>query len=294
MIFKHTRALDGVDLDVGQGVFGIIGPNGAGKTTLLRILLGLLHPDTGTARVLGFDSTKQSLEIRKRVGVLHERPCYPTAMTPLRYLEYIRNLYGSSQHPKHLLSLVGLSDVSERRIAHLSAGMYQRLGIAQALIGNPQLVFLDEPTSNLDAQGRDMVIQLVVDAHNETGVPFFISSHILSELERVCHSIAFLKQGRVIEKGATVDLIARHTANRHRIITSDPKRLLTLIRETKDIVGATISGANSVTIILSSVSDLDRVRSFIYGTANQHGVEIHAFHQASTLEDTYKEVFGDV
>ena len=129
--FGQVRALDGLDLEVAPGIFGLIGPNGSGKTTLLRTLLGLICPDQGTASVLGHDIHKESLSIRKRIGVLHERPKYPGDMTAERYLTRVGKLYGTWREPDELLSFVGLSDASSRKIGNLSAGMHQRLVIAQ-------------------------------------------------------------------------------------------------------------------------------------------------------------------
>jgi ABC-2 type transport system ATP-binding protein len=148
--FGDIVALDRLTLSMRHGIFGLIGPNGAGKTTLLRVLLGLIKADGGEAKVLGLDINDESFDIRRRVGVLHEHPIYPPSLTAGRYLERVSRLYDAGRDPSELLELVGLLDAKQRKIGNLSAGMRQRLGVAQALIGKPELVFLDEPTSNLD------------------------------------------------------------------------------------------------------------------------------------------------
>jgi ABC-2 type transport system ATP-binding protein len=287
--FGQVRALDGFDLEVVPGIFGLIGPNGAGKTTLLRTLLGLIRPDQGTASVLGHDSCKDSLNIRKRVGVLHERPKFPTSMTAERYLTRVGKLYGSSRKPTELLSFVGLSNASNRKVGNLSAGMHQRLGIAQALIGNPELVFLDEPTSNLDVSGRDEVIRLIISLHQELGVSFFISSHILSELERACHKVAFIRAGQVVENGAVLDIIDEHTKYRFRIVTSDSKSLFGALKEVSGIVDAIVSGANTISVTVEE-SKMEVVQTKVEELAKLLGIRVYAFEHAGTLEDAYKEV----
>lgn len=290
--FDRVRALDGFDLEVAPGIFGLIGPNGSGKTTLLRTLLGLISPDQGSASVLGHDIRKESLGIRKRIGVLHERPKYPRSMTAKRYLTIVGKQYDTMREPDELLSLVGLSDAGSRKIGNLSAGMHQRLGIAQALIGNPELVFLDEPTSNLDVLGRDEVIRLIVSLHQELGVSFFISSHILSELERACHGVAFIRAGQVVEKGAVLDIVEEHTKLRFRIVTSDSKALFEALRDVSGLVESSVSGANTVSVTIKE-GKLKAIRTEVEELAESLGVSVYAFEQAGTLEDAYKEVMRD-
>ena len=196
--FGSVKAIDNLDLVIPRGITGIIGPNGAGKTTLLKILLGLLKPDSGFASVLGLDVTKHSLEIRARVGVLHERPALPKMTTGRQLLKMAGRLFREKKPAEELLDLVNLSEAADRRIDTYSAGMYQRLGIAHALVGNPEIVFLDEPTANLDVVGRDDIVRTLIELNEDHGISFFISSHIMSELERSCHSIAFMKNGKIV------------------------------------------------------------------------------------------------
>ncbi|MHA2263756.1 MAG: ABC transporter ATP-binding protein, partial [Candidatus Thorarchaeota archaeon] len=148
--FGTVLALDNFDLEVQPGIFGLIGPNGSGKTTLVRLLLDLIKPQLGSGRILGFDIQEDSLSLRRRIGILHEKVSFPKSMTVFRYLETVRKIYESDASSNDMLSKVGLRNVADRKIGNLSAGMSQRLGIAQALIGQPELVILDEPTSNLD------------------------------------------------------------------------------------------------------------------------------------------------
>lgn len=290
--FGNVKALVDLDLTVPSGIFGFIGPNGAGKTTLLRILLGLIKADSGRAEVLGLDSLAKSLEIRRRVGVLHEKPLFFPTMKVIDYLDKVRRIYRSSQESTDLLMLVGLDYAKDRRIGDLSAGMHQRLGLAQALIGNPELVFLDEPTSNLDVDGRDEIIRLVVDINSMKGVSFFISSHILSEVERVCHHIAFIKRGKIIETGPVRDIIRRKTQSTFRVICSNPQQLHDALRPSSSVLSAVVSGANSVTIV-SRESEISALKKIIDEIADKLEIKVYEIVKASTLEDAYREAMRD-
>ena len=287
--FGNVVALDGFSLEVEPGIFGLIGPNGAGKTTLIRILLGLIKPDVGKAQIFGFNVRDNSLSIRRRVGVLHEKPAFPKNMKALDYVEKVAMIYDSEKSAEEMLELVELSYASDRKIGHLSAGMHQRLGIAQALIGNPELVILDEPTSNLDVTGRDVIIRLIVNLHNELDVSFFISSHILSELERACHSVAFVKNGRVIEQGTALDVIERHTEGLFKIITSDSIALFQALEEISGLSEASISGANAITVKLEP-NQLKEIQSEIERIAKSLEVRVYAIEKALTLEDAYRGI----
>jgi len=287
--FSEIKALDGISLELETGISGLIGPNGAGKTTLMKIVLGLLHPDSGTGNVFGYDIAKDSLKIRRKLGVLHERPRFPKRMTPFSYLECVRRIYGSDTDSKKLLSLVDLSSASHRSIGNLSAGMHQRLGIAQALIGSPELVILDEPTANIDVAGRDMILQLILDIYNEQGVSFIVSSHILSELEKVCHNVAFIRQGNIVEVGTVQGIITKHTTNRFRIITSHPKEILERIISNPLITSPVISGANSVSITIEP-STINEVKFVVEQIAEELNVTLYDITVSDELEQAYKEI----
>jgi ABC-2 type transport system ATP-binding protein len=256
--FNSTDALVDVNLDVEPGVIGLIGPNGAGKTTLLRVLLGLIKSDKGRACIFGLDVFKQSFQIRKKIGVLHEKPVYPPFMKVDQYLGMVTKLYRSKKSPRDLLKLVGLADVGQRQIRNLSAGMNQRLGIAQSLAGEPELVFLDEPTSNLDVNGRDEIIKLVIELNNDFGTSFFISSHILSELERLCHTIAIMNTGRILESGPTKKLIEKYTFEHYRVSSSNLTVLTSIVR---NIQGAVVLGTTGIDEITFSIKNVDILTS---------------------------------
>ncbi len=290
--FGKVEALKEFTLDIEPGIFGLIGPNGAGKTTLIRVLLGLIHADAGQAKVLGMDVRTQSLDIRRRIGVLHERPSFTPTRSTLDYLQCIKQIYRSQSDPKELLASVGLEDAHDRQIMNLSAGMHQRLGIAQALIGDPELVFLDEPTSNLDVDGRDEIIQLIVNLNSERGVSFFISSHILSEVERACHHIGFMKEGKIKEVGRVRDIIQRRTQSTFRVICSDPQQLHDALRSLSSLSSSVVSGANSITIV-SKENEISSIKGAIDEISKRLKIRVYEIEKASTLEDAYREAMRD-
>jgi ABC-2 type transport system ATP-binding protein len=287
--FHAIHALDDLCLDVDEGIFGLIGPNGSGKTTLLRTVLGLIKPDNGTGRIFGFDIVKDSYQIRKRVGVLHERQLYPRNLRVLRFLTHIARIYHSYESPARLLALVGLQDASKRKIGQLSAGMLQRLGIAQALIGNPELVFLDEPTSNLDVLGREDVLRLITEIHHELGTSFFISSHVLPELEKICGSVGFLKNGRIIAKGPTMEIIESFTSGYLRIISSDSRELRNMIQQIECVGNLSVIGDNTLTLSMSCGS-IASLATQIRSLAAQRDIKIYAIEQARSLDEAFKAV----
>jgi ABC-2 type transport system ATP-binding protein len=209
-----------------------------------------------------------------------------------QYLRRVAGLYENWRNPDDLLELVGLSDASEKRVSHLSAGMRQRLGIAQAMVGRPELLFLDEPTSNLDVPGRWDVLQMILRIHNETGATFFICSHILSELERVCTHVAFLVRGRLIDSGALPDILKKHTANLYRVAVSDVRILLETVRQLPGVVSAEVSGTTTVDVLTSKESAED-VRKQIMQTVERLNLQLYGFDKASTLEQAFWEATRD-
>jgi ABC-2 type transport system ATP-binding protein len=211
--FGKVSALKGISLEIEPGVFGLLGPNGAGKTTLLRILLGLIRPDTGWARIFGHDCSSQSLQIRKKLGYLGEDQRFYEYMKGSEYLEFIGSIKGLTREEvksqvEEVLERVKLSEQGRRKIKEYSQGMKQRLGLAQTLIGNPRIVMLDEPTSNLDPIGRYEFLKIIKEI-GENGVMVILSSHILGEVEQVCDSLAFLNEGRVVYQGRWLELKKR-------------------------------------------------------------------------------------
>jgi ABC-2 type transport system ATP-binding protein len=217
---RPLRALDGLSLEVQPGeVFGFLGPNGAGKTTTLKILMTLLRPTSGTTRILG--EPVESVRVRRRIGYLAENPYFYDYLTAEEFLTYIGRLFGLSgpglrNKVRNLLESVGLEGRARVQLRKFSKGMTQRIGIAQALINDPEVVFLDEPMSGLDPLGRREVRQIIVGLR-EKGVTVFFSSHILPDVESLCDRVAILNKGRLRETGPLHDIL-RVEIEGHEII----------------------------------------------------------------------------
>jgi ABC-2 type transport system ATP-binding protein len=210
--FGSTVVLDGVDLALEPGgVFGLLGPNGAGKTTTVRILTGVLRPDrAGCLRVLGHDLPDRVAEVRPRIGVQTDTSLYER-LTGLDNLTFFARLYGMSRRDAAtaatgLLERFGLGDRQADRVATYSKGMKQKTLIARALIADPQVVFLDEPTAGLDPEAAHELMAYIHDLSSEQGRTFFITSHRLEEMEAVCTKVGVLAGGRVAAQGAPADV----------------------------------------------------------------------------------------
>ncbi|MEY2533073.1 MAG: type transport system ATP-binding protein [bacterium] len=205
--YGTTHALRGVDLEVGAGeLVGLLGPNGAGKSTLVKIACGLVRPTGGTAHVCGHRAG--SAAARGALGYLAELFRFPGWATADELLALHQRLAGSPGGPSEraeLLALVGLADARERRVETMSKGMQQRLGIAQALVGEPRLLLLDEPTSALDPAGRRTVRGLLAELRRR-GVSVLLNTHLLSEVEQVCDRVAIIDQGLVVAAGRPDEL----------------------------------------------------------------------------------------
>ena len=213
-------AVNGLTLRVGQGeVFGFLGPNGAGKTSTLNVLLGFVPPTSGTARIFGVDVREPIA--RQRIGYLPEQTYYYKFLTAEELLRFYAGIFGIPRPETEaridaVLKLVELDHARKRQIKTYSKGMQQRVGLAQALINNPDLLILDEPTSGLDPIGRMQVREIIQRLKGE-GKTVFFSSHELGEVETVCDRVAILHQGELKTEGRVSDLLKEHSANLEQI-----------------------------------------------------------------------------
>jgi len=209
--YGKIQALDGLDISLPKGAIGLLGPNGAGKSTLLRILLGFLKPDRGEGRVLGYDIKSQQRTIRRYVGYMPEDDCLITGIDAVSFTSYLGELSGmprqeAMKRAHEVLFYVGLEESRYRNLETYSGGMKQRLKLAQALVHDPRLIFLDEPTSGLDPQGRQEILELILDISSKKDIQVLISSHILPDIESVCSYVMILNKGKVAAQGSLKDL----------------------------------------------------------------------------------------
>jgi ABC-2 type transport system ATP-binding protein len=203
-------AIDGVSLEIPPGRIGLVGANGAGKTTLLKILLGVLPAASGRVDVLGHSVATQQLEVRSRVGWMPESNCLPPDQTAADFLGYAAELGGlpvraARQRASDVLGLVGLHEERFRYIGEFSTGMRQRTKLAQAIVHDPSLVLLDEPTAGLDPEGREEMLDLVTRLET-FGINAVISSHVLTDIERTCDWVIMLDGGKVLRSSPLTDL----------------------------------------------------------------------------------------
>ena len=202
---RKKRVLHGISFSVRQGeIFGFIGPNGAGKTTTLKVLMGLIRPSAGRAEILGHDVRETAF--RRHVGFLPENPWFYDFLTGREFLRFYARVSGVARGSREgriaeLLAKVGLADAGDQRLRTYSKGMLQRVGIAQALVHDPDVVFLDEPMSGLDPIGRKEIRDLILRLHAE-GKTVFMNTHILSDVEMICHRVAIIVRGRIRYEGS--------------------------------------------------------------------------------------------
>jgi len=231
-----VRAVDGVDLEIPRGaVFGMLGPNGSGKTTTIKMLLGLLHPSSGEIRL--FDQTPDDVDVKHRVGYLPEDSFMYRYLTPVEVLHFYGKLFGMERSRRRrriseLLRTVDLTAAAHRRIGEFSKGMTRRLGLAQALMNDPELLILDEPTAGLDPIGcrevKDLLVQL-----SGAGKTIILSSHLLADVEDVCSQIVVLYRGKVRVQGTVQALLEDRAVSRISVPSLAPdamRELLSVIR----------------------------------------------------------------
>lgn len=214
--YGSVIAIDGIDLEIPPGRIGLVGANGAGKTTLLKILLGILTPVGGSVRVLGHSLDRGAIEVRSRTGWMPESDCLPPDQTAADFLGYAAELGGLSprdarQRASDVLTMVGLHEERFRFIGEFSTGMKQRAKLAQALVHDPELILLDEPTAGLDPEGREEMLDLITRI-GDFGINTVISSHVLTDIERTCEWVIMLDGGKVLRSGPLIDLSSAEEA----------------------------------------------------------------------------------
>ncbi|MEE1929959.1 ABC transporter ATP-binding protein [Streptomyces sp. TRM 70351] len=208
--YPRVTALDRLTVDITPGVTGLVGANGAGKSTLIKILLGLAPATSGDARVLGLDVRTEGSAIRERVGYMPEHDCLPPDVSATEFVVHLARMSGlpptaARERTADTLRHVGLYEERYRPMGGYSTGMKQRVKLAQALVHDPQLVLLDEPTNGLDPVGRDEMLSLIRRVHTDFGISVLVTSHLLGELERTCDHVVVIDGGALLRSSATSD-----------------------------------------------------------------------------------------
>jgi len=226
--YGRFPALRGATFSVPRGAtVGLLGPNGSGKTTTIKILIGLLRRNGGIVEVFGYDPWRDEIEVKKRVGVLHERPLYPLNARVKEILRYASRLRGyDDREVQRVAGLVGIRDMLDFKVKNLSRGYLQRLGLSLALIGDPELLLLDEPTANLDPYARVEILRLIKTLKEDLGVTVMISSHIIPELKEVCDYAVFIRDGRVADYGPISELALKYGVMATYLVKAERARAL--------------------------------------------------------------------
>lgn len=265
--YGTVKALDGLSLTIPKGgVYGVLGPNGAGKSTLFRILLGLIRPTDGDATVMG--GTIGDPKAMRRMGSMIETPRYPPFMTARQVLTWLSLAHGLSSDPSRTdrwLERVGLTQAADRRVRGFSVGMLQRLGVAAALITEPELIILDEPTSGMDPPGIQEMRALIRSLAHDDGLTVVLASHQLLEVQRVCDRVAIMNKGTLVREGTVSELTT--TSERLRLSVSPLERAAEVLGDKGSVDGkallANVPRAEGPALIRALVEqgiDIDEAR----------------------------------
>jgi len=281
-------AVAGLTLNVERGeVFGFLGPNGAGKTTAVKLMLGLVRPNAGETRLLG--ASPGDWRVRREVGFLPEDFAFHKWLRADEFLDVHGQLYGMSQVERQaripeLIHLVGLSGDAKRKLSQFSKGMLQRIGLAQALLNRPKLLFLDEPTSGLDPLGRRLVRDIIRE-QREQGVTIFLNSHLLSEVEITCDRVAFINHGQVIRVDDLRSLTQGDTEVELRLAPVTPALLQGLTHFGRDVR----ADGDLVTLFVQDQERLPAIARWIV----EQGAELYALTpRRLSLEDMFVRIVG--
>jgi ABC-2 type transport system ATP-binding protein len=282
--FGPVHAVNDLSFAVEQGqVCGLLGPNGAGKTTTVRMLVGLIGPNAGTARLLG-EEIRPSAPVLRRVGLLVEKPAFVPYLSGLRNLKLHWAAGGDPWPPPALeeaIELANLGDAIDRKVKGYSQGMRQRLGIAQALMHRPDLLVLDEPTNGMDpAETRRMRVSL--GEISKRGTTVLLSSHLLAEVEQICSHVLVVDHGKLVAAGTVADIIGSSTTV--EIDVDDPRRAATLLRATSGVKRVDASGT-TLTVDLDGIK-----RSAVVAALVHAGIAVETVVPRRRLEDAYLSI----
>jgi ABC-2 type transport system ATP-binding protein len=291
--YGTNEALANVSARFAKGAVGLLGPNGAGKSTMLKALLGFVTPTQGEMRVLGIDVAKDPLGIRARLGYMPESDAHIPGMNAVSFVAYCGELAGLSavdamQRAHEVLYYVGLGEARYRNVETYSTGMKQRIKLAQAIVHDPDLLFLDEPTNGMDPKGRDEMLELVRDLAHNKGVSLILSSHLLPDVEYTCDDVVIMKKAKITAQGPIADLKAPAGRTFELRIKGDlPGFIQALHGE-----GMTLRDSDDeiIRVFVPGAGD----QKAIFDAASRFGVQVrHLRPSVQTLEQVFAKATGE-
>src|SRR5688500_3450998 len=291
--YGKSWALRDVSASFPPGAVGLLGPNGAGKSTMLKSLLAFIAPDQGHMRVLGLDVRKNALQIRARIGYMPESDAHIPGMNAVSFVAYCGEMAGlphadAMQRAHEVLYYVGLGEARYRNVETYSTGMKQRIKLAQALVHDPDLLFLDEPTNGMDPKGRDEMLELIRDIAHNKGLSLILSSHLLPDVEYVCDYVVVMDKGTVAKAGPIAGLKEHGGRVFELRIKGDTDAFVTLLQAEGLECHATDEDVMRVFV------PGERGGRAIFELASRHGVQIrHLRPSVPTLEDVFAHAVGE-
>jgi ABC-2 type transport system ATP-binding protein len=298
VVYGKNRALKNVTARFAPGAVGLLGPNGAGKSTMLKALLGFVKPDEGRMSVLGLDVAQRPLEIRARIGYMPESDAQIPGMNAVSFVGYCGQLAGlpavdAMQRAHEVLYYVGLGEARYRNLETYSTGMKQRIKLAQALVHDPDLLFLDEPTNGMDPKGRDEMLELIRDLGHNKNVNLILSSHLLPDVEYTCDHVVVMDKGQVAAQGPIAELKGPAGRVFELRIKGDLPSFIQMLHQAGMECHATDDDVMRV-FVPAAAAGGDRDQQAIFALAAKHGAQVrHLRPSIPTLEDVFAKAVGE-
>ena len=288
--YGDILAADGVTFEIEEGeIFGLLGTNGAGKTTTVECIIGLRQPDSGRIEVCGFDVATQPFEVRQRIGAALQTTALQDKITPREALRLFASFYRDPEDPERLIERFSLQEKANAPFDSLSGGQRQRLAIALAFVNKPDVVFLDEPTTGLDAQSR-RDLHGEIERMKEEGHTVLLTTHYIDEAEKLCDRIAIVDRGRIIASGSPRELIARSAAAPTITLATNPPLDPELITGLPHVQEVTPHGAD----VRFRSTDVRITLAELMSLIERHAVDVTELHvRKATLEDVFIELTGE-
>lgn len=290
--YGEFKAIDDVSLDIGQGVYGLLGPNGAGKTTLLKIILGFLSPSSGSGSVLGLNITSGRKAVRRKIGYMPENDCLLPGVDGVTLTAYLGELSGmpkqeAMKRAHEVLYYVGLEEERYRKVDTYSAGMKQRLKLAQALVHDPKLLLLDEPTSGMDPRGRQEMLELIKDISRKETMDIIICSHLLPDIEYTCRHVIIMNKGKIASRNEVNGLSTDKFNTFDLKLKGETDDFLNRLKALNCDVDVTNKGVYKIKL------PAEKSPASLFKIAVENNVQIrHIVQCKTTLEDTFVDAIG--